>query len=88
MLTLINVKAEDQGEFKCLAVNIPGSWNYRYTLEVTCKLYFLSTNVCMFFMRPGDFRVYFAHSRSIIHIECFNSLLPTVVIQLKNDEYS
>ncbi|KAA0186981.1 Hemicentin 1, partial [Fasciolopsis buskii] len=35
MLTLINVKAEDQGEFKCLAVNIPGSWNYRYTLEVT-----------------------------------------------------
>ncbi|GAA55160.1 hemicentin-1 [Clonorchis sinensis] len=35
MLTLFNVNLEDQGEFKCVAVNIPGSWNYRYTLEVT-----------------------------------------------------
>ncbi|TPP57161.1 Hemicentin 1 [Fasciola gigantica] len=34
-LTLLSVKTEDQGEFKCLAINIPGSWNYRYTLEVT-----------------------------------------------------
>ncbi|CAL8103250.1 unnamed protein product [Calicophoron daubneyi] len=34
-LTLFDVRLEDQGEFKCLAVNIPGSWNYRYTLEVT-----------------------------------------------------
>ncbi|CAH8631898.1 unnamed protein product, partial [Dicrocoelium dendriticum] len=34
-LTLFSVHLEDQGEFKCVAVNIPGSWNYRYTLEVT-----------------------------------------------------
>ncbi|VDO85097.1 unnamed protein product, partial [Schistosoma mattheei] len=36
-LTILNVRLEDQGQFKCLAVNIPGSWNYHYTLEVTCK---------------------------------------------------
>ncbi|KAF6771871.1 hypothetical protein AHF37_09234 [Paragonimus kellicotti] len=34
-LTLLHVNMEDQGEFKCIATNIPGSWNYRYTLEVT-----------------------------------------------------
>ncbi|KAH9592566.1 hypothetical protein MS3_00004447 [Schistosoma haematobium] len=34
-LTILNVRLEDQGQFKCLAVNIPGSWNYHYTLEVT-----------------------------------------------------
>ncbi|KAF8561358.1 hypothetical protein P879_00953, partial [Paragonimus westermani] len=34
-LTLFSVNMEDQGEFKCIATNIPGSWNYRYTLEVT-----------------------------------------------------
>ncbi|CAH8597851.1 unnamed protein product [Schistosoma turkestanicum] len=34
-LTIFNVRLEDQGQFKCLAVNIPGSWNYHYTLEVT-----------------------------------------------------
>lgn len=36
-LNLWDIRIEDQGQFKCVAVNIPGSWNYHYTLEVTCK---------------------------------------------------